>query len=150
MPFVASSILWIPHIKERQRCLSIALTHMEATVLFLWKDWLSNPWWGYHLRVSVVVVQSLSHVDSLRPYGLQHASLHCPSQTPEFAQTHVLQVSDAIQPSHPLSSPSPPPFNLSQHYSLFRWFSSSHQVCKELEFQLQPQSFWWMFRVDFL
>ena len=83
MPFVASSILWIPHIKERQRCLSVALTHMEATVLFLWKDWLSTPWRGYQLRVTiVVVVQSLSRVGSLRPHGLQHARLPCPSPTP--------------------------------------------------------------------
>ena len=99
MPFVASSILWIPHIKERQRCLSIALTHMEVTVLFLWKDWLSNPWWGYHLRVSVVVVQSLSHVDSLRPYGLQHASLPCPSPTPDFLKLMSIK---SVMPSNHL------------------------------------------------
>ena len=56
---------------------------------------------------------------------------------PEFTQTHVCWVSDAIQPSHPLSSPSPPAFSLSQHQGLFRWVSSSHQVAKVLEFQLQ-------------
>ena len=61
-------------------------------------------------------------------------------QLPEFTQTHV-QVSDAIQPSHPLSSPSPPAFNLSQHQGLFQGVSSSHQVAKVLEFQLQHQSF---------
>ena len=55
----------------------------------------------------------------------------------EFTQTHVHRVSDAIQPFHPLSSPSPPAFNLSQHQGLFRWVSSSHQVAKVLEFQLQ-------------
>ena len=54
----------------------------------------------------------------------------------EFTQTHVYWVGDAIQPSHPLSSPSPPPFNLSQHQGLFKWVSSSHQVAKVLEFQL--------------
>ena len=54
---------------------------------------------------------------------------------PEFAQTHVHQVGDAIQPSHPLSSLCPPAFNLSQHQSLFQWVSSSHQVAKGLEFQ---------------
>ena len=69
---------------------------------------------------------------------------------PELAQTHVHQVSDAIQPSHPLSSPSPPAFNLSQHQSLFEWVSSSHQVAKVLEFQLQHQSFQWIFRTDLL
>ena len=51
-------------------------------------------------------------------------------QLPKLAQTHVHQVSDAIQPSHPLSSPSPPAFNLSQHHSLFQWVSSLHQVAK--------------------
>ena len=58
-------------------------------------------------------------------------------QLPELAQTHVHQVSDAIQPSHPLSSPSPPVFNLSQHQGLFKWVSSSYQMAKVLQFQLQ-------------
>ena len=56
----------------------------------------------------------------------------------------------SIQPSHPLTSPSPPAFNLSQHQGLFKWVSSSHQVAKVLEFQLQHQSFQWIFRTDFL
>ena len=71
-------------------------------------------------------------------------------QLPEFTQTHVHQVDDAIQPSHPLSSPSPPAFNLSQHQGLFKWVSSSYQVAKVLEFQLQHQSFQWTFRTDLL
>ena len=58
-------------------------------------------------------------------------------QFPEFTQTHVHWVGDAIQPSHPPSSPSPPAFNLSQNQSLFKWVSSLHQVAKVLEFQLQ-------------
>ena len=58
-------------------------------------------------------------------------------QLPELAQSHVHQVSDAIQPSHPLSSPSPSVFNPSQNQGLFKWVSSSHQVAKVLEFQLQ-------------
>ena len=62
-------------------------------------------------------------------------------QLPEFTQTHVHWVSDAIQPSHSLSSPSPPVLNPSQHQGLFKWVSSSHQVAKVLEFQLQHQSF---------
>ena len=57
-------------------------------------------------------------------------------QLPEFTQTHVYWISDAIQPSHPLSSPSPPAPNPSQHHSLFQWVSSSHEVAKVLEFQL--------------
>ena len=71
-------------------------------------------------------------------------------QLPELTQTHVHWVSDAIQLSHPLSSPSPPAFNLSQHQGLFQWVSSSHQVAKVLEFHLQHQSFQWIFRTDFL
>ena len=88
--------------------------------------------------------------DSLQPHGLQHDKPPCPSETPELAQTHVHQVGDAIQPSHPLLSPSPPAFNLSQHQGLFQWVSSSHQVAKVLESQLQHQSFQWIFRTDFL
>jgi len=57
-------------------------------------------------------------------------------QLPEFAQTHVHWVSNAIQPSHPLSSPSPPAPNPSQHQSLFQWVNSSHEVAKVMEFQL--------------
>ena len=57
-------------------------------------------------------------------------------QLPEFSQTHVHRVSDANQPSHPLSSPSPPAPNPSQHQSLFQWVNSSHEVAKVLEFQL--------------
>ena len=73
----------------------------------------------------------------------------------EFTQTHVHWVGDVIQPSHPLSSPSPPAFNLSQHQGLFQLVSSSHQVAKVLEFLLQHQSFQWtprtiFFRMDCL
>ena len=59
-------------------------------------------------------------------------------QLPESTQTHVHWVSDAIQPSHPLSSPSPPALNPSQHQGLFKWVSSLHQVAKVLEFQIKP------------
>ena len=70
-------------------------------------------------------------------------------QLPEFTQTHIHRVGDAIQPSNPLSSPSPPALNLSQHQGLFKWVSSSHWVAKVLG-QLQHQSFQWIFRIDFL
>ena len=73
--------------------------------------------------------------------------LHCFT---EFAQAHVHWVADAIQPSRPLSSPSPPIFNLSQHQSLFQWVSSLYWVAIGLELQLQHQSFQWIFMVDFL
>ena len=67
-----------------------------------------------------------------------------------FTQTHVHRVGDAIQPSHPLSSSSPPTFNLSKHQGLFQWVSSSHQIAKVLDFQVQHHSFQWIFRTDFL
>ena len=67
-------------------------------------------------------------------------------QLPEFTQTHVHRVGDAIQPSHPLSSPSLLTFSLYQHQGLFQWISSLHQVAKVLEFQCQHQSFHWIFR----
>ena len=70
-------------------------------------------------------------------------------QLPEFTQTHVHWVGNAIQPSHCLSFPSPPTFNLSQHQGLHKRVSSSHTVAKVLEFQLQHQSFQWIFRIDF-
>ena len=71
-------------------------------------------------------------------------------QLPEHAQIHVHRVGDDIQPSHSLSFPSSPAFNLSQHQGVFQWVSSSHQVAEVLEFQLQHQYFQWIFRTDFL
>ena len=109
-------------------------------------QWMSRigPWLG-----SVQFSHSVMP-DPLWPHGLQHARFPVHHQLPELTQTHVHWVGDAIQPSHPLSSPSPPTFNLFQHQDLFKWVSSSHQVAKILEFQLQYQSFQWIFRTDFL
>ena len=82
------------------------------------------------------------------PMDCSTPSLPVHYQLPELTQTHVHQVGDAIQPSHLLLSPSPPAFNLSQHQGLFQWVRFSHQVAKVLEFQLQHQSFQWIFRTD--
>ena len=71
-------------------------------------------------------------------------------QLSEFAQTHVHWVSDGIQPFQPLSSPSLPAFNLSQHQGFFQWVSSSHLIAKVLDSQLQHQSYQWIFRTYFL
>ena len=93
---------------------------------------------------------SLSVVsDSWRPH---HSMLGLPvnHKFPEFTQTHAHWASDAIQPSHPLSTPSPPAPNPSQHQGHFQWVNSSHQVAKVLEFQLQHQSFQWTPRTDLL
>ena len=71
-------------------------------------------------------------------------------QLRELTQTHAYWVGDAIQPSHPPLSPSPPVFNFSQHQGLFKWVSSLHQLAKGLELQLQHQSFQWTPRTDLL
>ena len=71
-------------------------------------------------------------------------------QLPNFTQTHAHRVGDAIQPFHPLLSPSPPAHNPSQHQGLFQWVNSLNEVAKVLEFQLQHQSFQWTPRTDLL
>ena len=97
-----------------------------------------------HIKIcSVSRVLQFSHsvvFDSLQPHGLQHASFPVHHQLPELTQTHIHQVGNAIQSSHPLLSPSPPAFNPSQYQGFFQGVSSSHQVAKVLEFQLQRQS----------
>ena len=94
-------------------------------------------------------VQSLSRVRLCNPMDCSTPGLPVHHQLREFTQTHVHWVSDAIQPSHPLLSPSLPAFNLSHHQGLLKWVSFSHQVAKELEFQLQHQSLQWIFRTEF-
>ena len=107
--------------------------------------------------------RSLSHFSELQfssvaqscptlcnPMNCSTPGLPVHHQLPEFTQTHVHWVGDAIQPSHPLSSPSPPAPNPSQHQGFFKWVSSLHQVAKVLEFQLQHQSFQWTPRTDLL
>ena len=88
---------------------------------------------------------------SLQPHGLQHYRLPCPSPTPR-AHSKSCPLSQWCHPTicFPLLSPSPPAFNLSQHQGLFQWVNSSHEVAKVWEFQLQYQSFPWIFRTDFL
>ena len=99
-------------------------------------------------------VQSLSHVRfcatpwTLTPW--KHARASGPSPTPRVYLNSFYWVRDAMKPSHPLSSPFPSAFHLSQHHGLFQWVSSLHQVAKVLEFQHQHQSFQWTLRTDFL
>ena len=90
----------------------------------------------FYLNFQLQSVQlSLSVIsDSLRPHGLQHTRPPCPSPTPRVYSNSCHWVGDAIQPSHPLLSPSPPAFSLSQHQGLVQSVSSSHQVAKVLEF----------------
>ena len=97
------------------------------------------------------------HIDSViqscptpcKPMNSSMPGLPVHHQLPEFTQSLVHWVGDAIQPSHPLLSP-PPALNLSQHQGLFKWVSSSHPVAKVLDFQLQHQSFQWTPRTDLL
>ena len=101
------------------------------------------PWnpacmWHMLLQFSSVAQSYLTLCD---PMDCSTPGFTVHPQLPEFTQTHVHQASDAIQPSHPLSSPFPPAFNL------FQRVSSSHQVAKVLEFQFQHQSFQWIFRL---
>ena len=130
--------------KNKQKSLSAltALCLHQGRHQILWLHTLSP----FHSSV-----QSLSHVVQLCDLmDCSTPGLPVHHQLPEFTQTHVHWVSDAIQPSHPLSSLSPPTFNLSQQQGLFKWVSSSHQVAKVLEFQLQHQSFQWTPRTDLL
>ena len=108
-------------------------------------------------RSKIVIVCRFSSVQSLSCVWLfvtpwiAESGLLIHHQLLEFTQTHAHRVGDAIQPSHPLSSPSPPAPNPSQHQGLFQWVNSLHVVAKVLEFQLQHQSFqWWTPRTDLL
>ena len=109
--------------------------------------WKSSMEWilrrFYHVPTSAVhfssVAWSWPTLWDLMDYSTPGLPVH--HQFLELTQTHVHPVGDALQPTHPLSSPSPPALNLSQHEGLFKWVSSLHQVAKVLEFQLQHQSF---------
>ena len=88
--------------------------------------------------------------NSLRPHELQHAKLPYLSLTPGACSNSCPWSQWCHPTSHPLSSPPPPTFNFSQHQGLFQWVSCLRQVARVLEFQLQHQSFQWIFRTDFL
>ena len=106
----------------------------------------------YWLWFSSVQFSSVAQLCPTLCDPMNHSTPGLPvhQQLPEFTQTHVHWVGDAIQPSHPLSSPSPPAPNPSQHQGLSQWVNSSHEVAKVLEFQLQYQSFQWTPRTDLL
>ena len=129
---------------------------MVLNIWGLYKDshYLYSKWkyiiLCFEVRSSVrfaSVAQSCSTLCKPMDCSTPGFSVH--NQLREFTQSHVHWVGDAIQPSHPLSSPSPPAPNPSQHQSLFQWVSSSHQVAKELEFQLH-QSFQWISHVHWV
>ena len=119
------------------------------SIAALAKTSMSELEWGYTFSPSLQFRQFRQFSHSVRT-NCSTPGLSVHHQLLEFTQTQVDWVGDAIQPSHPLSSPSPPVFNLSQHQGLLRWVSSSNQVARVLEFQLQHHSFQWIFRTDFL
>ena len=127
------------------------VTYVCPCVMVIWVFTMVISWYhdslsrarAYNFHV-VSSVQSLSCVRLfVTPWMPSMPDFPVHHQLPELAQTHVYWIDDAIQPFHPLLSPSPPAFNLSQHQGLFQWVSSLHQLAKVLEFQLQHQSFQW-------
>ena len=113
---------------------------MSVSVCLMYLD---APMLGASVQFSLSVVS-----DFCNPMDYSKPGLPVHHQLPEFIPTHVHSVSDVIQPSHLLSSPSPLAFNLSQHQGLFKWVSTLHQMAKVLQFQLQHQSFQWILRID--
>ena len=135
--------------------------------LALWPAW-DLSWRTFHVDIKRMCILFLLDECSINLTSVQFSSVSqsCPTlcdpmnrsmpglpvhhQLPESTQTHVHRVGDAIQPSHPLWSPSPPAPNPSQHQGLFQWVNSLHKVAKVLEFQFQHQSFQWTPRTDLL
>ena len=124
----------------------VQVTPRKAGSILNWEERLiaSTMWFPYYCCCSVTQLR-LTLCD---PMDCSTPGFPVLYYLLEFVQTHIHQVSDAIQPSCILSSPSRPAFNLSQYQDLFQWVSSSHQVAKVLK--LQHQSFQWIFRIDFL
>ena len=110
------------------------------------------PWAQTMVEVMIVQLSSVAQscLTLWDPMNHSMPGLPVHHQLPEFTQTHVHRVSDAIQTSHPLSSPSPPAPNPSQHDSFFQWVNSSYELAKVLEFQLQHHSFQRNPRADLL
>ena len=126
--------IFIIFSKIRKQCFNFTFTYLFSNTL---------PFFQFSL-----VTQSCLSLCNPMDCSMPDFPVH--HQLPEFTQTHVLWVGDAIQPSHPLSYLSPPAFNLSPNQGIFKWVSSLHQVAKVLEFQLQHQSFQWTPRTDLL
>ena len=111
--------------------------------------WATSYWKILLCSVQISSVLLFSPVRLFETHGLEHARLPCLSPTPRV-YSDSCPLSWWCHPTISSSSPSPPTFNLSQHQGLFKWVNSSHQVANVLEFQLQQQSFKWIFRTDFL
>ena len=141
--------LWFPYTLPK--CLPIVplsnTCHMTTFVLVDFMEKLQMDKAGRNFQFSSVAQSCLTLCD---PVDCSMPGFPVHHQLSELTQTHVHWVSDAIQPSHPLTSPLPPAFNCSQHQGLYQRVSSLCEVAKVLEFQLQHPSFQWLFRVNFL
>ena len=158
-------LLWLPWLGLPKLCY-IIVARMGTVVLFLILEEMLSVFHHWECLLWVCRTEAMYFFENKKHcYWLkEHSSVQyssvaqsCPTlcypmnrstpglpvhhQLPEFTQTHVHPVSDAIQPSHPLSSPSLPARSPSQHQGLFQWVNSFHQVAKVLEFQLPHQSF---------
>ena len=152
---------WEP-IREAHHCSCSKRAHLHLTLTTVTREKTLKPLscgadcckeqkWTHTVLTLILSssVQLLSRVQLFAtPWTAAPPGFTVHHQLPEFTQSHVHWVGDAIQPSHPLLCPSPPTFNLSQRQGLFQSVSSSHQVAKVLEFQLQHQSFQWTPRAD--
>ena len=151
----SKGLTWSPTGEESSPTSQIKASILRHSAFFMVQ--LSHPYmttrkiialtrWTFvsNIQFSSVTLTLCKPMDCSMPgFPVHHQLLELP-------QTHALPIGDAIQPSHPLPSPSLPALNLSQHQGLFKWVSFSHQVAKVLELQLQHQSSQWLFRTDFL
>ena len=156
--FGCSCIISISASRIFPQCLCAPIVSVFKPPSFSYKDtrhWVRthpNPVWPHLTLDKICRNLQLSSVAQSCPTlcdPMDYSTPGFPGKLLELCQTHIHWVGDAIQPSHPLLSPSPPAFNLSQHQGLFQWVSSSNQVAKVLDFQLQHQSCQWIFRTDF-
>ena len=142
-----SNFFFLKHLAES------LLVAVKINLFFFFPHWI---FWAQTASLTesetlqvFVVVQSLSHVWLFVTLWTASRQLFL-SFTISWSLLKLVSIELMMpfQPSHPLSPPSPPAFNLSQRQSLFQWVSSSHQVARGLEFELKHQSFRWTFRTD--
>ena len=157
VPAVPLCLCTVSHFSDNHGFIKISISGKASFSSLIFTFWLFFPF-SYFFRfycLEIMPTLQFSSVSQLcltlcDPMDCSTPGLPVHCQLPEFTQTHVHWVGYAIQPSHPLSSHSPLAFNLSPNQGLFKSVSSSYQVAKGLEFQLQHQSFQWIFRADFL
>ena len=133
-----TNICWVTTIPDiaPKTSYSAGKTNSHCSINEEWRE--NGSYWEILLDISSVQLSSVAQSCPTFCDPMNHSTPGLPvhHQLPKFTQTHIHRVGDAIQPSHPLSSPSPLAPNPSQHQSLFQWVNSSHKVAKVLEFQL--------------